>query len=166
MQKSFSLILIVLVIALIPAVCKAENSAFTDFGALINNASKYDKKVITVKGEAVGEPMKRGNYTWVNIGDGSNAVGIWMKNKDADKIGTFGSDKFRGDVLVVTGTFSRACSEHGGDLDIHGISVKIQSKGYKNSETLDKNTMTVSIILSAVTLCILMLYYHKRKQLF
>ena len=110
--------------------------------------------------------MKRGNYTWINIGDGSNAVGIWMKNTDADKVRTFGNDKYKGDVLKVTGIFHRACSDHGGDLDIHADSIEIQSKGYKVSEPLDKNIVKVSMILSAVTICLVMIYYHKRKKLF
>lgn len=166
MQKSISVIAIFMLIALIPAVCKAESSVFTDFGSLVDNAAKYDKQVITVKGEAIGEPLKRGNYTWINIGDGSNAVGIWMKNTDADKVRTFGNDKYKGDVLKVTGIFHRACSDHGGDLDIHADSIEIQSKGYKVSEPLDKNIVKVSMILSAVTICLVMIYYHKRKKLF
>lgn len=164
MQKSISLIIIFMIIALFPAVCKAENSVITDFGTLVDNAPKYDKKVITARGEAVGEPMKRGNYTWINIGDGSNAIGIWMKNEDAFKVKTFGNDKYRGDILEVTGIFSRACSEHGGDLDIHAYSIEIQKKGYNNSEPLDKNVVTVSAILSFITLCVVMIYFYKRKQ--
>lgn len=166
MQKSCSLIVFLMIIILVPTVCKAESSSLTDFGALVDNAAKYDKKVITVQGEAIGEPMKRENYTWINIGDGSNAIGIWMKNEDAEMVKTFGNDKFKGDMLRVTGTFSRACSEHGGDLDIHAASVKIQSKGYNNSKPLDRNIITASIILSGVTLCIVMIYFHKRKQLY
>lgn len=164
MQKSISLVIIIMIIALFPAVCKAESSVITDFGNLVDHAAKYDKKVITVKGEAVGEPMKRGNYTWINIGDGSNAIGIWMKNVDADKVKTFGNDKYRGDTMEVEGIFNRACSEHGGDLDIHAYSVEIQKKGYNNSEPLDKNVVTVSAILSFITLCLVMIYLYKRKQ--
>ena len=48
MQKSISVIAIFMLIALIPAVCKAESSVFTDFGSLVDNAAKYDKQVITV----------------------------------------------------------------------------------------------------------------------
>ncbi len=57
-----------------------------DSNTLINNAFKYDGKFIEFQGEAIGEIMKRGNYAWVNIHDGSNAIGVFLKYEDAKKI--------------------------------------------------------------------------------
>ena len=45
---------------------------------LINNTTAYDMQTVTVEGEAIGEALERGDHAWVNINDGSNAIGIWM----------------------------------------------------------------------------------------
>jgi len=91
---------------------------------LINNARLYDGKVITYEGEVIGDIMVRGEYAWVNINDGQNAIGIWIdKNLTKDIVYT-GSYKSRGDWIEVTGIFQRACPEHGGDLDLHAQGIR------------------------------------------
>jgi hypothetical protein len=97
---------------------------------LINNAETYDKQTVTVEGEAIGEVLERGDYAWVNINDGTNAIGIWMPEADAKMIEVFGDYKRVGDTLQITGVFSRSCTEHGGDLDIHCTSLEIVKNGY------------------------------------
>lgn len=134
---------------------------------LVEQAAEYNGKTVTIEGEAIGEAMERGEYTWVNINDGSNAIGLWMRAADAQKITTFGDYKHVGDTVTVTGTFSRDCAEHGGDVDIHVASLTVTAAGHDVKETLSQNKILAAAILSCVTLIIAFLYWKfvkKQKQ--
>jgi len=96
---------------------------------LIDRAGGYDGQVVTYAGEVIGDVMKRGDFAWVNINDGINAVGAWMSISLARHIGYSGSYKNIGDAVEVTGVFRRACPEHGGDLDIHAQSMRKVAPG-------------------------------------
>ncbi|WP_207648750.1 hypothetical protein [Clostridium homopropionicum] len=141
-------------------VCRAEE--YTNYNDLIENGKTLDGRMVEIKGEAIGEAMTRGNFTWINISDGSNGIGIWVKNEDANKIKTFGSYKYKGDIIKVSGIFKRACSEHGGDMDIHEESLAIESIGYKVDRSLENSKVFKSLFLSAATLVLLGVYYMKR----
>ena len=53
--------------------------SYVTLSELIENAEEYDGKTILFKGEAIGDPLKRGDHTWVNVSDGNNsAVGVYM----------------------------------------------------------------------------------------
>lgn len=119
---------------------------------LIEKTAYWDGKTVTLSGEAIGEILERGNYAWVNINDGTNAIGLWMKLEDAKKITFFGDYKHTGDTVEATGIFYRACTEHGGDIDIHCSDVKIVKKGYEQKEEISKNKMIIAGILSVTAL--------------
>jgi hypothetical protein len=123
---------------------------------LINKAKEYDNKEIAYKGEIIGDMMVRGQYAWVNLNDGINAIGIWANKamlKDVIYTGNFMS---AGDTIEVAGIFHRACLEHGGDLDIHARSIHIISPGYPLSNQIDHNKIkavfTLSLILAVIAL--------------
>lgn len=97
---------------------------------LIDEAKDYDGHVIKFRGEAIGNILYRGSYAWVNVSDANNsAIGIWMNADTARKISVLGHYGMRGDTLLVTGTFNRACPDHGGDPDIHAGTVVITRSG-------------------------------------
>ena len=101
--------------------CYAQSVSSTE---LINNAKLYDGKVVTYEGEVIGDIMVRGEYAWINVNDGQNAIGIWIeKSKTLDILYT-GSYKSKGDWIEVTGIFQRACPAHGGDLDLHAQGIR------------------------------------------
>jgi len=102
-----------------------------DSTTLINNAAKFDGNEIEFQGEAIGEIMKRGNFAWLNVYDGQNAIGIYMPYSEAKKIKVLGKYLVKGDILKIEGTFNRACKIHGGDMDIHAKKVEVIKKGYK-----------------------------------
>jgi len=117
---------------------------------LINNTKAYDTQTVTVEGEAIGEALERGDHAWVNINDGSNAIGIWMTAADANAIKTYGDYKHIGDTLRVTGVFSRSCAEHGGDIDIHCSSIEIIKSGHD----VKIKTSNLEIIIAFILLCV------------
>lgn len=120
-----------------------------DINYLIEHAAELDQKKVTVSGEAVGEAMNRGSHSWININDGTNAIGIWMNSTDAQKIKYFGSYKYNGDVLKVSGIFNRTCKEHGGESDIHGTTLEIEETGNGVEEQVSSTKVAVAA-LSAV----------------
>jgi len=113
--------------------CQAQILSSTE---LINNAKQYDNKIVIYKGEVIGDIMTRKDFTWININDGVNALGIWSERKMTKDIFYTGSYKSRGDTVEVEGVFHRSCPEHGGDLDIHAQALRKIKSGEKISEKI------------------------------
>lgn len=111
---------------------------------LIEHTKSYDGQSVTVQGEAIGEALERGDYVWVNINDGSSATGIWMQKSDSSKIQTYGDYKHKGDTLKITGVFSRACAQHGGDVDIHCTDIEVVEQGH----VIQRGLPTAKIIVA------------------
>ena len=130
---------------------------------LINNAKEYDGKLVTYSGEVIGDVMLRGEFAWVNINDGDNALGVWMSARLAKEINFTGNYKSRGDNLEVTGIFHRACLEHGGDLDIHAQVLSKLANGRMVNQKLNFDKISLSLVLLGVLFLtwILTLFRHK-----
>ena len=130
---------------------------------LIENAKDFDNKSVIFQGEVIGDVMKRGDFAWVNINDGTNALGIWMPKDFTKDIVYTGSYKAKGDILEVEGVFHRACPQHGGDLDIHAQVVKKIRPGYNKEETIDKNKRNQAFALIGALCLVLILQALKKK---
>jgi hypothetical protein len=104
---------------------------------LINNAKQFDGKIVVYEGEVIGDVMVRGNYAWINLNDGQNAIGIWIPASLGKEIVYTGSYKSKGDWIEITGIFHRACVVHGGDLDIHASALRKTSTGKPTIEPLN-----------------------------
>jgi hypothetical protein len=114
---------------------------------LVEESLEYDGQTVSVQGEAIGEVLERGEYAWVNINDGGNAIGIWMSLEDARKIEFFGDYRNSGDILLVTGVFSRNCVGHGGEVDIHCDKLEIISAGHHVVETVAPAKILIALVL-------------------
>jgi len=90
---------------------------------------RYDGQQVTLRGEVIGTVMRRGEYVWVNVGDGSTAVGVWAPARILEEIGPGGGYAREGDTVEVTGTFHAACPLHGGDPDLHAVAWQVVEKG-------------------------------------
>ena len=119
---------------------------------LINNAKQYECKVVDYRGEVIGDIMIRGQYAWVNINDGQNAIGIWGLKALIKDITYKGSYGFNGDMVEIKGKFNRSCPEHGGDLDIHAQSIRKVMSGKQIFESLDFNKVKIALILLGIVL--------------
>jgi hypothetical protein len=117
---------------------------------LINNAKDYDNKSVVYQGEVIGEVMARGEYAWINLNDGKNALGIWLKKDLAKTIANAGSYKTIGDVVEVAGVFHRSCLDHGGDLDIHAESLSQIKGGYRVAEKLSGRRKKIAYGLGTI----------------
>jgi hypothetical protein len=97
---------------------------------LINQAKAYDTQEVTYSGEVIGDILNAGDHVWLNVSDGSNALGIWAVSELASDVEIAGRYSQHGDDIRITGIFNRACPEHGGDMDIHAESITLLNRGY------------------------------------
>ncbi len=123
---------------------------------LIENAQRYDGRQVIYEGEVIGEIMRRSDGVWVNVKDGEYSIGVWMSPELADLIHYRGSYKMQGDILRISGIFNRACSQHGGDLDIHAISLRKIKSGWQRQERviLAKQNLLITLL---VVLCLILI---------
>jgi hypothetical protein len=119
---------------------------------LIEKAKEYDGKDIKYKGEVVGEVMRRGNFAWVNLHDGENAIGVWVPVGLVKNIVYTGSYKDKGDIFEVYGVFNRSCTKHGGGLDIHAQTFTKVSSGRSVDEYIGAGKKNKALILFGVLL--------------
>lgn len=134
-----------------------------DSSTLIEEAKNYDNSQVVYEGEIIGDIMKRGEYTWINVHDGANAIGVWLPTSEARKINYAGSYKYQGDIVRITGEFHRACTQHGGDLDIHANKLEIVKIGFKHDIPLDITKVIWTAVFSAVALG--MFLYTKQEKM-
>jgi hypothetical protein len=147
-------------ILLCSTVCFARPVSSTE---LINNAKQYDSQTVVYVGEIIGDIMVRGNYAWINVNDGKNAIGIWLDKGLLQDIIYTGSYKFQGDIIKVGGIFHRACIQHGGDLDIHAQSLTKIIPGRPTQEMPHFRKKNIVILLLGALVVIWILTLLKRR---
>ncbi len=132
---------------------------------LIDQAKEYDGQQVVYTGEVVGDILNRGEYTWINVSDGSNAIGIWIKSSDVKSIAYVGRYGTQGDTVRLTGVFHRACADHGGDLDIHADKIEIIKKGNTVSHPVNlfEVILAFALFAAALLLTIYLLKKHFKK---
>lgn len=135
----------------------ADTVSITD---MIKNPQKYDGKVFTIKGEVIGDIMKRGNDAWVNISDGNNALGIWIPYNMTKDIKYKGSYADKGDMVEVQGRFNRVCKEHGGDMDFHVNKVNNIEHGGAIKYIINKSRIMYATIMSVIVIILLLIRKH------
>lgn len=143
-MKNLYILAIMLVMISASQLGYAESKVFTST-ELINGANAIDGNIVTYKGEIVAAVMNRGENSWVNLNDGYNAIGIWCETGSLNDVKTLGDYKNEGDILEVTGVFHRACPVHGGELDIHADSVRIEARGFPVEEHVSMRRVNAAI---------------------
>jgi len=139
-------------------VCCAQSLSSTE---LINNAKEYDGKTVVYAGEVIGDVMVRGDFAWVNINDGENAIGVWLDRELAKEVQFTGSYQTKGDRVEITGVFQRNCIQHGGDMDIHAQGLRKISPGKPVQEKLDTVKRNLTFILFGL-LCLALIFLRRQ----
>jgi hypothetical protein len=138
---------------------------------LVNDMPAYDGKEVTITGEAVGDVMLRDGYGWVTVDDDiystrsieeggelsgytNLGIGVWAPRGELDQINILGGYKNKGDRVMVTGVFNRACHEHGGDTDIHASSVEVLEPGHPISHPFAWWKLILVLVLAAAVLAL------------
>lgn len=137
--------------------------AGVDSAALVENANAWNGRQITFTGEAIGESMVRGEMAWIHVnddpymekgvGEGAPLGGynsghaIWIPVELARRIVFFGDCQNHGDIIRITGTFNSACREHGGDMDIHAVSLEVVHPGRPLARPINMGRAAVAAAL-------------------
>ena len=163
-MSKITAIIIILLIILCPYTALAADTEVSS-NDLIDDAKQFDMLEVIYTGEIIGDIMQRGDHTWINVSDGSNAIGIWVENKDTEGISLAGRYNIHGDTVRITGIFNRACAEHGGDFDIHASDIEIIEKGHTVTYLSSNMKEAVAYILCAVSIIlVLRVFIRKRKK--
>ncbi len=164
MEKSKKIVVFIIIFSFIFIInCYATDTI--EINQLIENASSLDNTVLTIQGELIGEALERNEYAWINVNDGTNATGVFIKQSDIDKIKYYGDYKHRGDIVKITGTFYKSCKAHGGDVDIHCSSLEIIEKGHINKEEVSRFKIIFAVILFIIASLILIVYLKQIKSI-
>lgn len=155
MKRAIALIL------LCGTACYAQPVSSTE---LVNKARGYDGKSVVYAGEVIGDVMARGDFVWVNMNDGENAIGVWLSKELAGEIEFAGSYHAKGDRLEITGIFNRGCIQHGGDMDIHAQAIRTVSPGELVREEFDTGKRNFTFILLGVLALVLIFALAKTQR--
>ena len=117
---------------------------------LVEKASTYDGKEVTVRGEIIGDVMRRGDHVWLNILQDGTAIGVWAEEGLLPNLSFIGNYSARGDEVIVAGIMRRACPEHGGDLDIHAESISLEKRGTPLAHKVDSTRLIAGSVLCFV----------------
>ncbi|MGE5653474.1 MAG: hypothetical protein ACM3ZQ_04295 [Bacillota bacterium] len=118
---------------------------------LIAEAGEYNGRTVVIRGEAFGDIMTRGSMGWVNVLSEGVGIGIWADTNQLAKIRLLGSYRYRGDIAEVTGIFNRACSQHGGEPDIHALSLDVVEAGSPIARPLQAEKIRLAAALVPIT---------------
>ncbi|MGE5279185.1 MAG: DNA-binding protein [Deltaproteobacteria bacterium] len=131
---------------------------------LIGAARVYDGRVVDFEGEAIRAVLPRGDHAWINLNDGTAAIGVWVPLAAAAEVRYAGAYKLRGDRALVRGVFHRACPEHQGALDIHAVSFRVAVAGGPLEEHLGRRKVVALAVLLGVLSCLLIFNLLNRKR--
>lgn len=131
---------------------------------LIKNSHEYDNQAITIEAEVILEVLERGDFAWININDGTNAIGVYLPIEMTEELKYFGDYNHVGDIVRIEGIFSRNCEEHGGEIDIHATSLKIVTSGYLVEKEVSSWKFIGAFIGFSLSSIALFLYYRVRRK--
>ena len=150
--------LVIVIVILFATNCYAVVWSSTE---LIEKAKELNGRKLNYRGELVTTILGRGEYSWINLNDGANAIGVWCKSSLLNDVKFAGDDKNRGDTIEVNGTFNRACSIHNGELDLHADTVKIVKKGHPLKKEIAPKRINYAIVLFA-SIILTVVIFRKR----
>ncbi len=130
---------------------------------LLSEPNKYDGTVVVYKGEAIGNILKDGANTWINLHDGNAAIGVFAAPGETGVIKHTGDYKYTGDIVSVRGIFNRACIQHGGDTDIHAEKITIVKQGGRRSVITQPWKQQAGVYLPAAALLLAFVHLVVRR---
>ena len=129
---------------------------------LIEDSIGMDQKKVVVTGEVIGEELERGEYSWININDGTNAIGIWVSKNQIKQIKYYGGYHAVGDRISIEGVFHRGCKIHGGDVDIHAEQLQVVKRGHTVVYPIAKEKIIAAIGISLLAVGVVYGYFVKK----
>lgn len=116
---------------------------------LISEAAIWNGRTVSITGEVVGDILRTGEFKWLNVNDGTNALGVWANIKDVEGMVIVpGNYSVKGTFLELEGVFNRTCSLHSGETDIHLVRAVLVGGHSVVAHPVDKNRLLFVAILS------------------
>lgn len=131
--------------------------------------SYFDGQTVQVTGEVIGDSIRAGlsgRHRWITLSsdDALATLSVYMSTESAAKIDTFGSYDTKGTMLQVRGTFHLVCSDHEGVSDLHAEVVTVVERGMHREDVFDVNTFIPGVVLVAVGLAMMGVFYWLRER--
>lgn len=139
-------------------------SSIISINDLITKSHEYDNQTITIEAEVILEVLERDDYAWINVNDGTNAIGVYVPMDMIKDLDVFGDYNHRGDIVRIEGVFTRNCDEHGGEIDIHATSLEIVEEGYTITQEISGWKFILSIIGFTLSAIAIFVYRSIRKN--
>lgn len=173
MRHRIVLLLLVLLIPAALAGCaeKQSNPAQSpnepSSGGLVEEPKRWDGKEVEFRGEVVGDRMMRGDGAWLHLNDDAymyenveegaalggynSGMPVWFEDGSlTDDVKILGDYKHEGDIVRVRGEFHAACSQHGGDMDIHAIDLTVVEDGRRAQDPVKPWKIAVGFMLTGL----------------
>ncbi len=132
---------------------------------LVARGSDLDGHNIRLRGEAIGDVLRADEETvWVHVLSGGTAVGVVMDRATAETIPRLGRYRRIGSTLEIEGVFNVACDEHGGDLDVHAVSVEVLDEGSEYADPPSVWQLAISMALFALAAVAVALQRRMRRK--
>lgn len=141
----------------------AENTIRATAQQLIDNTDFFNDKRVIIQGEAIGDIMKRKGFSWVNIQDETNVIGVTVSDGLAGLIEETGDYEHRGDIIEAEGIFLASDPSLGGEMCLRAERIGIIKNGYRTFHVLEpfKERMALILPLAAFVLAALSVNYIK-----
>ena len=122
----------------------------TTVGVLTTVNRALNNMSVRFSGEAVGEVLNGGDgHKWVNVlGANGTSIGVYLSDEQAEIITGLGDYHAYGNTLEVEGTYTIACEEHQGALDVHADSIRVTDRGGEINHIPDR-----TMLIAALGLC-------------
>lgn len=147
---------------------------------LIERPAHFDGVRVTIRGEVVGEILRRRNSAWLLVNDdiysskplhvyqlmagGNSGISVhceeWMI-KDIEYVGSY---RYTGDTVEVRGTFYRSNPEYGGDLMIEAEQVTVVRRGFPIPQRGIRKTTVLAAALGVLALILGFLLWKKDRM--
>lgn len=139
--------------------------AVTPVRTLVEQGKYYDGSYVEISGEVIGDIMKRGNTTWINVLSPEGvAIGVLCPTYLTTPITILGNYKQHGDEVLVRGTFHRFYKEQGGETAITGYELVLLRHGYPTPQRPTPQRILASILLLLIGITLWGLYVHPKKR--
>lgn len=130
---------------------------------LLNQSKTLDQQTVIIEAEVILEVLERGDMAWLNVNDGTNAIGVYLPIEMTKQLDSFGDHQNQGDLVRIEAVFYRNCPEHGGEMDLHAKSLSVIEEGFAIDRPISTWKFSFAIVSFTLSMFSLWMYRTFRK---
>ncbi len=131
----------------------ASGSELVSCQQLVNEAGAWDGKMVSISGEVVGDILHVSGHVWLNVNDGTNAIGVWGDSGLVEEFRIVpGRYETIGTRLNIEGEFHRTCSLHSGETDIHLTKAALLKDAEEVAHPVNRGRLIIASSLFALSM--------------